>query len=637
MKNYGYTYIEITSSKKPYNTHLWWVVSEFVWYMIDFDNQKVLLKSINKGESWETITTRDKNIVSAWFDRTNSKIYFMDWTDADDITIWYLDLSNDSVNVVGSDIGDNNSQAVDVFIRDSNLEVILRDSFNGQIEVYRWEDPNWVYKDFEVVGGVTRYWFGVIVGTSIYLCFKNGADLVTIGMWNGSNLNMSLDSISGYGRPNNENLLGISYDDSNLLFLIIKKVSDSKNYLYSYSISENTLTEYSEYNIALMLNRNGFGINPNDQENGFEIDGTNIYKTSQSKKGVFLIQDISLSVDFTAGSTIVAITDNYLFVDNSGTIEIWEYTDISKTILNYYRVERMMMTYSKAEINGNIAWQKNQVLELWDNSENLLFRGKSFEEVGQGYERKYHFYGLEREDLNAKVTLDYTGVATGIHTIAKAAIDQVNNYLYYDATSIPDPSITYSPKYDSYSLDEILTELADKIDGGWSVDPDGKVWLLKLTSFTDSTIVCDETTGDISSPKYNKVSTTYNYIHLFGQGYIESDGDSKNQADIDTNGLSELVRYYAGCNDLTELQEIAASLLTKDGIATEPIQIEFIRKATGFQRVMEFLNFAFTLIDVAFFQIATDYIIQGVYYYEGDVVGLLLTNTLFQGGNEIES
>jgi len=138
----------------------------------------------------------------------------------------------------------------------------------------------------------------------------------------------------------------------------------------------------------------------------------------------------------------------------------------------------------------------------------------------------------------------------------------------------------------------------------------------------------------ISNPKYERTNKTYNYIHLYGRGYIESDGDSKDEDDILLNGKEELIRYYPGCNDLVELKNIAASLIQKDGIATPPLNTEFIYKNVYFKNCAR--NILFTFDNIDRLSTPTTYILKGISFNLDNSANCLLTNSTFQEGREYD-
>lgn len=185
-----------------------------------------------------------------------------------------------------------------------------------------------------------------------------------------------------------------------------------------------------------------------------------------------------------------------------------------------------------------------------------------------------------------------------------------------------------------------MDELADRIDGIWSVEPDGLVLLKKITVLAVTTVPdpggkgLSDSDSNISAPSYDLINQTFNYIHLYGQGYLESDGDSMDEASILTNGKNELIRYYPGCNDDQQLKNIAAALLTKDGIATPPLDVEFIWKTAGFLPVGRSFKFTFSKIDRL--STTTTYVFKGTRLEIGDSAVIFLTNSTFQKGREYD-
>ncbi len=107
---YRFKALGITSTKIPQNTHLWVESAAGNLYLVDsIDNTKIY-KSLDKGaiqtqldidpgNAWGGDNkSRPKNIVALWYDRTNSKIYFLDSDkDGTDSHIFTMDLSDDTV------------------------------------------------------------------------------------------------------------------------------------------------------------------------------------------------------------------------------------------------------------------------------------------------------------------------------------------------------------------------------------------------------------------------------------------------------------------------------------------------------------------------------------------------------------
>lgn len=279
------------------------------------------------------------------------------------------------------------------------------------------------------------------------------------------------------------------------------------------------------------------------------------------------------------------------------------------------------------DIETDISFGLNRLLILYDDAGDTIIRAIHQDEQGTTDMRRVRLVGYEKIDLDQPVTLTYT-TATGVHTIAKAAIDAIDNYLSYTVTSIPDPSITIEYQCNRLPLREVLDDLAQRIDGIWYVTPAGDVWLLKLSSQADSGISKSESSTDIGPPRYKYISREYNYIHLYGRGGIESDGDSKDTTSIAQRGKLDFIRYYAGISDLTELQSLASSLLAQDGIATPPLTVDFVIRDFDFQQPGEYMQFSFSHIDRL--SSSANYTIKAVEYAAGNYATVFLTNTFIE-------
>ena len=123
--------------------------------------------------------------------------------------------------------------------------------------------------------------------------------------------------------PDTKNMQGIAYDGSDILYFILKNTIDSKNYLYTYIISTDTLTEQLEHNIALMLDRNNSGVSPNDHEKAFHITNQEIYKITISKEYLFKLYDL-VNADTVPVGVIEAVTDTYVITNDK---KIYEWKD----------------------------------------------------------------------------------------------------------------------------------------------------------------------------------------------------------------------------------------------------------------------------------------------------------------------
>lgn len=213
---------------------------------------------------------------------------------------------------------------------------------------------------------------GVVIGDKYYWIqtYWNGESMLIYDVSDVS-VTASADNLAaGWTLVDDDNLMSMAYDSSDLIYFIANKTSDGFNYLCSYSISGDVFREgIALLDVALMLDRNNdnSGDTPNFQEKAFANAGTKIYRLTRLRNGYILIQDVSDSIDFTASSTIVAITDNFIFVNNSGTVEIWEQEDVLDDYITFATVDRMIQEFSKADLRGNIKFSSNQIIELYDD------------------------------------------------------------------------------------------------------------------------------------------------------------------------------------------------------------------------------------------------------------------------------
>jgi hypothetical protein len=408
LKLYQFDYVtDSQNDKKPENIHL---IIECVdptdsdvtlLYLVDSADETKVYGSNDKGATWTQIDvdpsnssgdnkSRDHNIRSFYHDRDNSKIYAIDGeNDGSDTSfdIWYLDYSSgwgsESVTEVGSQSTMPNSQkcyAYDIYKRDGNVEALVTEYSGGQnnwVHIYDVDSHPFTHKDDAFYEhNLMKSGYVTVVGTDAYFPNSEGTG-TRFFKFNGTAISSEYSFNTDYVYPANFDRFHFIYDDNDILYIVMKKNADSDEYLYGYSISGDTLTEYAEYNVYLMLDRNNDtrGDTPNPHEKGFESSGTKVYEIVPRQGRLFLLQDISLWDDFTASSTIIAITDTFLFVNNSGTIEVWEYTDILSSYLTYCKIERNMQGFSQAELEGNISFAANQLVKIYTDDTETRYSG----------------------------------------------------------------------------------------------------------------------------------------------------------------------------------------------------------------------------------------------------------------------
>lgn len=90
---------DVQNNKKPENLHLDWDDSLYGKYYVDSSNNKVLLKTLDKGTTVSIVETRiNANIARGFHDKDNHIIYLIDCDyDGGDSYVWSIDLSDDSI------------------------------------------------------------------------------------------------------------------------------------------------------------------------------------------------------------------------------------------------------------------------------------------------------------------------------------------------------------------------------------------------------------------------------------------------------------------------------------------------------------------------------------------------------------
>lgn len=327
----NYTDLGIISSKKPENTHLWIETDTGVLYLVDSVDNTKIYKSIDKGENWSLITTRTFNIVSAQYKRSAGFIYFMESTN--NWLGWksfYLDISDDSITAISSRDG---------------LPEIGNDHFReGDDSIWEfWHSDSGTFYSAKFTEAKTATWqlSPAHGGDNLNTTFTTEAQSKVWWIYEIENKGLFLSSfnLDGdspafvqeydldytiYELPTNRSQLGLAYDDTDFLYFTLKKISDGKYYLISYSITNDTLTELGEYNIALMLERNtATGI----LEKAFHITEDKIYQLEiKQTSQLYLISTIPTDAIW------IAITDNFA-MNNDG--DVFELVSADNLVFNF--------------------------------------------------------------------------------------------------------------------------------------------------------------------------------------------------------------------------------------------------------------------------------------------------------------
>ncbi len=278
MKTSRYKALDITSTKKPQNTHLWWETVAGGLYLVDSTDNTKIYYSSDKGENWVQIDvdpsnssgdnkSRDHKIQSAWHDWDNKIIWFVDGDNpGDDFDVWKLDYSGSesspSVTEVGTSSGatENTVFVFDIFIFGANILAISKE-FQGSHKIILWDvaagapsilDTNPTNATF---GGMT---YGLEASSS-FIFYHQEVDAADT-MWQFQVIGTSLSSHVGvfgglYKLPSSRTLQGVAFDGTKLFF-ILEKISDGLNYLVTTIENGSEDIVRGRYDVALMLDRN---------------------------------------------------------------------------------------------------------------------------------------------------------------------------------------------------------------------------------------------------------------------------------------------------------------------------------------------------------------------------------------------
>ena len=378
MQHRRFKALSIVSAKKPFNTHLWVETSAGVLWLVDSLDQTKLYKSTDKADNWTLIDTTDNEIRALWLDDGNDKLYYCDCDNANDnndIDVNYIDLTDDSINSLGT-LNEGAGEklfALDIFLIAATIYLfVIVDGVLGQARVYSVDDPGFTEIDAVASDPPLGISHTAIIGTKAYWVYDFVGNSINILKFDNPNLS-NLETQANFQGGTSDNLRGLASDNSDVLYMVLEDTDDNKNYLCSYAITADTFTQLAEYNIALMLDRNNVGTVPNEFEKGFSIDSTEtVYEIRPRKGGVRILQNMSAITD----AVIIAITDNFL-MNNDG--DMFEFTEVSSEISTIRYTDGIMGILKKGVFtvhpDFHVNWNKGDSIKIYDDNDILEFHG----------------------------------------------------------------------------------------------------------------------------------------------------------------------------------------------------------------------------------------------------------------------
>ena len=349
MERKAYTNLGIVSTKKPFNTHLWWFHSTYGIVMVDSTNQTVLLHStiarlLVDGNDWSVINLTDNTnsykIQAGWLDGNDLWLVSCDNDGtADDFEVFFIELddSNDCNPIDVSTGGDANSvKAFDIFKIGANFYVINKEDRTASEFLVVWDvDTNpFVEKSALDVGGIgvstNDIGFGIVIGDDYHFTWDKtggGNDQIAIENYDGiieiigavPDPESFPGALTAYSLPN-RSMSGITFDGIDTINYVVNKDSDGKNYLVKHVLTTEAVV-LAEHNVAFMLDRNtASGI----LEKAFHITESSIYQLQTT-----ITNQLHLIATPSTDAVWIAITQTLLMNDDG---DMYEFEDINAYI-----------------------------------------------------------------------------------------------------------------------------------------------------------------------------------------------------------------------------------------------------------------------------------------------------------------
>ena len=586
MKYYNYTDLGIVSAKKPFNAHLFWEHSTYGLILVDSADQTKLFISTDKGDNWAEIDLSDN---------TNSFKIQAGWLDGNDL--WLVMCDNDGIEtefeVCFVELDDSNDcNPIDVQATSAGDPMLVYDIFKLGSDFYvYWNDAigvgevDWITEvtvspfvakdDVNTAPGRTTH--VVVVGTKAYW-WKSIAPFTSArtGVYDSTipAITFPFNVITTHFIKTDTNFRSQSYDGSDFLYAILEQNIDGKNYLISFSITEDAYTVGGEQNVILMLDRNtASGV----LEKAFHLTEYKIYQLHEN-----IPHQLYLIAIPDTDNAIIGITDNF-FMNDDG--DMWEYGDVIGLILSLYidhQIEEASHCIFKIT-KDDLLLSKNMLIRFYHNyttsgatSEEIVFEGiiVNFDDLKR--QTVWCMSPAKREIKDVKPSGDYTKDSDGL--ISQLIIDYCN-YIT-EGTLTDGADLGTIALGGNLNLETILDDCKEFEAWIWYLDPTGKLYFNNGT--TDSTINYSQNDG-LTRVRPSYVHEEFNKIKVRG-AYVDGvQIESDWQEDLDSQdqfGINEKIIDVAFLNTVALCNIAATNLLTI--LAKDPKKVTFsIRDTTA--------------------------------------------------------
>ena len=594
----------IVSSKKPFNTHLWWEHPTYGLVLVDADDQTKLFISTDKADNWAEIDLSDNansyKIQSGYLDGNDLWLVMCDNDGtADDFEVCFIEFddSNDCNPVGVSATGDVNTiYAYDIWKEGASFYVVSIEVWGGNSGVLV------SIVDSAPFGPGGHYSPGGFTFDDISYSVTSDADTLTYLFVERSDGDVSLlktwgaaiilsDVIVDVEVPDNRNQCGLAYDNDNIISFILKLTADGKTYLYSYNITGDATTQAAEYNIALMMDRNtASGV----LEKAFGIVNEIVYEIKPKRGGLIQLQDCSNISD----NNLIAITDNFLMNDDG---DMFEFQDVTNEISSIIYKDGIMGVQKKGTFithpDFHINWSKGDSIKIYDQYDQLEFWGLITDKNRNNrglYVFKIDSFTNEIYRNNYSTTYS----ANDTDTKQKDIIDNACDFCYRDS-SIVGTTTTYNYVYNRAIT--YLFWLARRLERQVPyIEPDGKIWTKAHDGLSKNPLIYPGTYNQ-KDEAVGTTGTSIDFVDTLTPGgvgdseciIISSQGSHRNVIKLTSDGGARLFAIQEIDNPQTSgTIELWVETTTGDGgriyfMSEVAVQIMmFIDMDIGFTRII---------------------------------------------------
>lgn len=568
MKYNGYTDLGIVSSVKPFSqqqlveitagTKIGWL------FLVDSADENDIYYSSDKADNWTLLTGTYSGLTNKqrllWYrpsEGTQGMLHFLAVSPSSIVQDYNINLVDLSEGLGGS-FGNGVTEPRGIELLSGNrCTFCTAANVNGYVRV---GSPTHAITKL-------NHSMGTIGGRSLDMSYTIQAgtadDAYFVFGWSDENAKLykydySANTITEIYEMSNtivatdRNRKALAYDGSDVIFMILQDKTDSKYYLWSYSITDDSAVKTGEYNVALMSNNQAQG----ELEKAFHISEYKVYQIQKNSHQLHLISILNSDAVF------VGITNNFLMNDDG---DMWELIDLNSNVYkcNFDHQIMKVPEGTMVIIKDNIIIERGLVVKIegmytsaGSSAIDTIFEGKVIDFDDKKLQKVW-IESFAKKELMQKPKGNYSGRSDEIMA------SLVGDYCKYITigtlgTGSAMGTITYAG---DKTLWTILTNLAKFENWIWYLTPTGQLYFNNGT--VDSLVNVTET-SNIWRLRESNMREPYNYFDVRGAfvnniqliKILEEADDLISQQLYGLNPLSET---YAEFNTQGLVDSMAAS------------------------------------------------------------------------------